>query len=235
MNTQSVHQNKNKSVVLPYEGVILDMDGTLIESTEADFLAWKWLFADYNRSFTFQEYMPLLGIKSADVIQARLDLQGDELKNALQRKMNYFKEVVANNGIRTVPFAEAFLKSLKNYHVQIALATSSRREKMGLLMEKVGLLKYFDVIITGEEVQRGKPAPDIFIHAARTMLLNADKCVVIEDAVNGVAAAKNAGMKCIAITTTHSADQLRQADMVIDTFENANFQNWCSFLYSNAD
>ena len=102
-------------------------------------------------------------------------------------------------------------------------------------MEKVGLLKYFDVIITGEEVQRGKPAPDIFIHAARTMLLNADKCVVIEDAVNGVAAAKNAGMKCIAITTTHSADQLRQADMVIDTFENANFQNWCSFLYSNAD
>src|SRR5438270_7799099 len=114
MNTESVHENKSKSVVLPYEGVILDMDGTLIESTEADFLAWKWLFADYNKSFTFQEYMPMLGIKSTDVIQARLQLQGDELKDALQRKMSYFKEVVANNGIRTVPFAEAFLKSLKD-------------------------------------------------------------------------------------------------------------------------
>lgn len=230
MNIHPVRGSNNKPVVLPFEGVILDMDGTLIESTEADFLAWKWLFADYNVSFTFQEYIPLLGIKSADVMQARLQLHGDALKNALKKKMEYFKEVVASNGIKPVPFADAFLKNLKTYPVQIALATSSRREKMHLLMEKVNLLQYFDVLVAGEEVQRGKPAPDIFIQAARHMQLDAGKCIVIEDAANGIAAAKSAGMKCIAITTTHAANQLQQADLIIDTFEHANITEWSSLM-----
>jgi beta-phosphoglucomutase family hydrolase len=232
MNVNPVQQNPHMPMVLPFEGIILDMDGTLIESTEADYLAWKWLFAHYNKPFTFQQYQPLLGIKSADVIKTQLQLHGEELTYALKKKMDYFKEVVANNGIRTVPFAEALLQNLKKYPVQIALATSSRREKMRLLMEKFGFLPYFDIMVTGEEVQRGKPAPDIFTKAAQQMQLTPNKCVVIEDAANGVTAAKSAHMKCVAITTTHTADLLQHADLVIDTFENADLKEWCTILSS---
>jgi beta-phosphoglucomutase family hydrolase len=230
MMVNPIEANASLPVVLPYSGVILDMDGTLIESTEADYLAWKWLFADYNQEFSFQEYMPLLGIKSADVLHHKLQLNGEELTQALRSKMNYFREVVEDNGIRAVPFAQSFLRSLKDYPVKVALATSSRREKMQLLMEKVEFLNYFDVIVTGEEVHHGKPAPDIFLQAAQKLGVPPDKCVVIEDATNGVAAAKNAQMKCIAITTTHLAEQLLYADLVVDSFENADFAEWCRKL-----
>jgi HAD superfamily hydrolase (TIGR01509 family) len=137
---------------------------------------------------------------------------------------------VADNGIKTVPFVEALMKNLKSYPVRIALATSSRREKMKLLMEKVGFLPYFDAIVTGEEVTNGKPAPDIFLQAAERLHVPAGKCMVIEDAASGVKAAKSAQMKCIAITTTHPADQLQLADLVIDSFENASLGAWCSQL-----
>jgi beta-phosphoglucomutase family hydrolase len=230
MMVNPIEANASVPMALPYSGVILDMDGTLIESTEADYLAWKWLFADYNQAFTFQEYMPLLGIKSIDVLHHKLQLNGEALHQALHKKMSYFKEVVEDNGIRPVPFAQSFLKSLQDYPVKVALATSSRREKMQLLMEKVEFLNYFDVIVTGEEVHHGKPAPDIFIQAAQKLDIPPDKCVVIEDATNGVAAAKNAHMKCIAITTTHSAEQLLYADLVVDTFEKADFADWCRKL-----
>lgn len=230
MKANTVEENVTVPVALPYEGVILDMDGTLIESTEADYLAWKWLFADFGQPFTFQEYMPLLGIKSADVLHYKLRLNGDALHQALQKKMDYFKEIVEDNGIRTVPFAPSFLKSLQAYPVKVALATSSRRHKMQLLMEKAELLNYFDAIVTGEEVHHGKPAPDIFIQAAQKLGMTPDKCVVIEDAANGVAAAKKAHMKCVAITTTHSAEQLLYADLIVDSFEKADFKDWCRKL-----
>jgi beta-phosphoglucomutase family hydrolase len=230
MMVNPIEANASVPLVLPYSGVILDMDGTLIESTEADYLAWKWLFADYNQVFTFQEYIPLLGIKSVDVLHHKLQLNGEELRQALNKKMSYFREVVEDNGIRPVPFAHSFLKSLQDYPVKVALATSSRREKMQLLMEKMEFLYFFDVIVTGEEVHHGKPAPDIFIQAAEKLGIPPEKCVVIEDAANGVAAAKNAHMKCVAITTTHSAEQLLYADLVVDTFEKADLADWCNRL-----
>ena len=219
--------NSAAIATFPFTAVILDMDGTLIESTEADYLAWKMLFADFGFDFSFQEYMPMLGIKSVDVIGSRLQLSGDDLQQALNKKMAYFKEIVTDNGIRTVPFALEMVQSLKQYPVKIALATSSRREKMKLLMEKVKMLPYFDVIVTGEEVHNGKPAPDIFLKAAAQLGVSPDKCVVLEDAANGVAAAKNANMKCIAITTTHSAEQLTKADLVVDSYEKVDFLEWC--------
>lgn len=232
MNVKPGYQNSNATVDLSCKAVIFDMDGTLIESTEADYLAWKWLFEDYNHSLSFHDYMPMLGIKSVDVIKSRLDLTPEEMNKALQQKMAYFKEVVANNGIRTVPFVNELLKGFKKYPVHMALATSSRKEKMRLLMEKLNLLQYFDVIVTGEEVKRGKPAPDIFLQAAERLQVLPEACVVVEDTVHGVAAAKNANMKCVAIATTHTADLLQQADLVIDTFEKADLKDWCSLFGS---
>jgi len=206
------------------KGVIFDMDGTLIETTEADYLAWKNVFADYHKELSFEDYFPLIGMKSAVVVQTRLSLDDEETKKALSQKMKYFSDIAAEKGIQVVPHAIKLLKQLKQENLKIALATSSRQEKMKLVLQLTNLLPYFDVIVTGDLVNRSKPAPDIFLKVAEKLQLKPCECVVIEDAANGVKAAKNAGMKCVAITTTHTEDLLQQADLVIDSYEKLDLQ-----------
>lgn len=215
---------KSNVVNLPFKGVIFDMDGTLIESTQADYLAWQKTFADFGRALSFADYQPLLGIKSADVIKRVLGVvDEDEVKECLATKLKYFREIVSVTPIQPVPGAEKLLQQVKEMPVKMALATSSRSEKMKLVMTSLNFINYFDELVTGEEVVRSKPAPDIFILAAKKLGLDVSECVVIEDAVNGVKAAKAANMKCIAITTTHKEADLFEADAVIDSFDEIDF------------
>lgn len=194
------------------------MDGTLVATTEADFLAWQRIFMDHGKMLAFDHYFPLLGKKSHDVVYHVLKLEGQEAENALHNKMRYFEEIVAQKGIAMMPNAEALLKELKSLGIPLALATSSRKLKMELVLEEVGLLEYFTVLVSGEDVVRGKPNPDIFLLAASKLNADPRHCVVLEDAVSGVKAAKSAGMKCIAVTNTHEAEDLNIADLVISDF-----------------
>lgn len=203
----------------PFRGVIFDMDGTLIETTQADYHAWKKVFEDHGQELSFDDYFPLIGMKSEVVVNTRLHLEGEEAKKALLKKADYFRDIIESHGIQTVPYATRLLKKLKQHNLKLALATSSRSQKMNYVLKLTELLQYFDVIVTGDEVTRSKPAPDVFIKAVEKLNLPVSQCVVIEDAASGVKAAKNAGLKCIAITTTHSADLLHEADLVISSFE----------------
>ena len=212
------------SAEFPFKGVIFDMDGTLIVSTEADYLAWEKVFIDYGKKLSYEEYQPLLGIRSANVIKEQLGITDeDDVKQILKEKFDYFVEVITANPIKAVAAAEVFLQKLADYPVKIALATSSRKEKMQLVLEQLNFLQYFDAIVTGEEVENSKPAPDIFLKAAQRLGLSAADCMVIEDGPIGVAAAKNAKMKCVAITETHSANMLSKADLIIESYLNADF------------
>jgi beta-phosphoglucomutase family hydrolase len=196
--------------------VIFDMDGTLVATTEADFLAWQKLFSTHGRSLSFDEYFPLLGKKSSDVVHHILGLHGHEATVAMHKKMVFFEEIVKEKGIDMMPNAEQLLKALQAEHIPIALATSSRVMKMKLVMKTADLDKYFNVVVTGEEVAIGKPGPDIFLLAAKRLNVDPAQCVVIEDAASGVAAAKAAGMKCVAVTNTHHERDLQEADLVVN-------------------
>lgn len=208
----------------PFKAVIFDMDGTLIESTEADFLAWERLFADYGKTLTYQQYLPMLGIKSVYVIRDYLGVTDKgEVERCLQTKWKYFVEVIDKNGMKEVEGALEFVKKFRQVPMKVALATSSRRPKVDLIMAQLGFINYFDAIVSGDEVERSKPAPDIFIRAAEKLQMPPADCIVIEDAVNGVTAANKAGMKCVAITTTNSAEALSHADVVIESFDDKHF------------
>jgi beta-phosphoglucomutase family hydrolase len=213
------------------KAVIFDMDGTLINSTKADFLAWQKLFSFYGKSLTYEEYIPLLGIKSAQVVKEFLPVKNDEeIQMALTQKLVFFHEYVAENGIYPVPYADVFLKQIKQLDIPVALATSSRKAKMEMVMTKVNLVTLFDAIVTGGDVKNGKPAPDIFIKAAEKLGVRPQDCIVFEDASNGVKAAKNAFMKCVAVSSTQSPESLREADLVIDSFKDLSFTDVCSRL-----
>ncbi|HEX8357580.1 MAG TPA: HAD family phosphatase [Segetibacter sp.] len=217
--------------ILPFKAVIFDMDGTLLESTEADYKAWEKVFNDYGKALSFADYVPLLGIKSANVIKEHLEkTEAEDVKRILKEKFDYFVEWIEENPIQPVLGAEAFLKSLANYPVQVALATSSRKEKMHLVLTQLNFKGFFEAIVTGDEVINSKPAPDIFLKAAERLGVAPEDCMVVEDGPVGVAAAKAAGMKCVAITATHPAEKLQQADLIINTYENADFKEICERL-----
>jgi HAD superfamily hydrolase (TIGR01509 family) len=170
----------------------------------------------------------MLGIKSAEIVKKYLPVKDEEeLQFALAQKLVFFHEIISENGIRTVAYADVFLKQIKQLNVPVALATSSRRAKMEMVMEKLNLLNYFDTVVTGGDVKNGKPAPDIFIKAADKLSVSPHNCIVFEDAVNGVKAAKNADMKCVAISSTQSPEALQEADLIIDSFKNISFPNLC--------
>jgi beta-phosphoglucomutase family hydrolase len=210
------------------KAVIFDMDGTLADSTNADFLAWQRLFSHYNKELTFPEYVPLLGMKSAQIVKDFLPVKNDEeVQFALTKKLVFFHEIISENGIYPVPFADVFLKQIKQYNIPLALATSSRKAKMEMVMAKLNLLSFFDIVVTSGDVKNGKPAPDIFLKAAEKLSVAPANCIVFEDAANGVRAAKNAGMKCVALASHHTIDSLQEADLIIDTFENLSFPNVC--------
>lgn len=217
------------SASFPFKAVIFDMDGTLIDSTEADYLAWKKVFEDYGEDLTFERYFPLLGMKSMVVVHSQLGITDQkEVIRILLDKQRYFEEIVAVNPIQAITGAEKVLKTLRKYPVKIGLATSSRRPKMTLALQRLDFIRYFDTTVTGEEINNSKPAPDIYIEAARRLNVRAEDCVVVEDAVSGVRSAKNAHMKCIAITNTHPAEMLHEADIIINSFTGIDFKAICS-------
>jgi beta-phosphoglucomutase len=214
-----------------FEAVIFDMDGTVIDSINSDFLAWQKLFGDYGKTLSFDDYIPLLGIRSFYVASKFLPLKNEEdLNDALAKKLVYFREVVEENGINSIPHVDEFIKKLKEHKIPLALATSSRRAKMKMVMEEVGLLSFFDVIVAGEDVTNGKPSPEIFLKAASMLNVAPGNCVVFEDAANGVKAAKKASMKCVAIASEITKGLLDEADVIIESFENLEVENLCSLL-----
>ena len=110
------------------------------------------------------------------------------------------------------------IKKLSDY--KLALASSSPRELIDIFLDKSQLHDIFDFVISGEEVKNSKPNPEIFLKCSQYFNIKPEECLVIEDSVTGVQAAKSANMKCIAIVTSHKKEELSKADLVLDDLSN---------------
>ena len=217
------------------KGVIFDMDGVIVNSEElhvafeCDIL--KSLGIDFPEN-GFPEYAGLAMDKFWLSLKERYNLKQpvEELlayDTAMRAKA--FKE---HDHFDSPAGVQNLIKSLKRAGIPIALASSSHTLVIDAIIDKLRFRRYFDVIVSGFELKNGKPAPDIFLYASDLLGTPHAETIVIEDTANGVLAAKNAGMKCVGYQnpTNPTRQDLSQADLVTDSFENINVDQLKSLM-----
>ena len=206
------------------KGAIFDLDGVIVNTVPLHFKAWKAMFSDYKKDFTFEDYKNKVdGIPRIDGAKAILtDLSAEELEKAAAKKQIYFLQLLEKEGINVY---ESTVKLVKEFYAQqIKRAVISSSKNCLPILRKARLVDLFDVIITGNDISRGKPNPDIFLLAAQRLYLEPQECIVFEDAVLGVEAAKRAGMKCIGIDRYNNPQRLSKADYIVKDLSELNAQ-----------
>ena len=198
-------------------GVIFDMDGVLLESEPFLARAASMMFAEKGATVDPKEFAPYFGMgedvllgKTAEAHGVTLNLEADKA-----RTYALYLEIV-HGQIQALPGVVDFIATCKAKGLLIAVASSADRVKVEGNLREIDIPpSTFDIIVNGSEVANKKPAPDIFLEAAHRLGLDPSTCLVIEDAIVGVTAAKAAGARCLAVTTNFRRDQLRDADWVV--------------------
>lgn len=205
------------------KGIIFDMDGVLINTEPLHYRVWKKTFQEKGLEIEYKHYKGCIGSTVGyllDLIQKYygVDFHDDPDLVPLQRKNK--AEMIAKEGFPTIPGVPQMLRRVYESGFLMAVASSSPDVYINQVVEMLEVKKYFQVLCSGENVKNPKPAPDVFLKAAKELELSPDECLVIEDSTNGCRAAKAAGMICLGYHNPDSGDQdLSIADGVIDDYE----------------
>ena len=194
---------------------IFDMDGVVVETVQMHFQAWKRMFEERGKSFTFDQYKAKVdGIPRIDGARAILgDLPPVELNRACDLKQGYFLELLEKEKVPAYEGTVALIRAIRGAGHKAALISSSKN--LPRITASAGVADIWDVIVNGSEITRGKPDPQIFLMAADRLGFLSRDCVVFEDAVQGVVAAKRAGSKCVGIDRYDDPKRLSKADIVV--------------------
>jgi beta-phosphoglucomutase len=202
------------------EGVIFDLDGVIVDSHPAHKNAWRTFFNSIGKEVSEDDLQFVLeGRKREDILRHFLgDLSAEQVKHYGAAKEALFRNSVQE--LKTIDGLTEFLDQLSHAEIPIALASSASRHRAEYMLEELGLRPLFKAIVTGDDVVNGKPDPALFVLAAKGLAVKAANALVCEDAVAGVQAAKNAGMRCLAIASNGRGPVLSKAgaDMVIPDF-----------------
>ena len=197
---------------LPF-GVIFDMDGVLLDSEPFICKAAMMMFAERGLIVQPKDFLPFVGAGEDRFIGGVAEKYAFPLKLQPDKKRTYeiYLEIIRGN-LHPLKGVLVFLETCRKSGKKMALATSADHIKMAGNLKEIGVRpSSFDAVITGEDVIHKKPNPEIFILAAKRMNLKPDECLVVEDAVNGVRAAKASNGRCLALTTSFTEEQLFSA------------------------
>jgi HAD superfamily hydrolase (TIGR01509 family) len=201
--------------------VIFDMDGVLVDSEPLTLRAYRQAAAEFGVQLDGEAYIRQV-ITEGRLIQDFFVSWGgrpEDWEGLFRRKTEVYRELAARE-LKLKPGALELLKELKAQRIPCALATSAARVSMELNFAAQRLAEYFPVTVTFEDVVRKKPDPEVFLKAAEKLNLSPNRCIVIEDALKGLLAAKAAGMICVAVLTPFSrAEDLLVADLVVASLE----------------
>lgn len=193
------------------KGVIFDMDGVLIDSHPVHKKVWAQFLASLDRPVTETELDFVLdGRKREEILRHFLgDLSAQRIREYGQRKNRIYEKTTRE--LKTISGVEQFLGRLESAGIPMAVATSASFERARDTLAALGILPRFDALVTGNDVVKGKPDPEVFMRAAERLQRESHELLVVEDAVSGVKAAKSAGMKCLGIAADGRIEILRAA------------------------
>ncbi|MBI2574687.1 HAD family phosphatase [Candidatus Woesearchaeota archaeon] len=201
------------------KAVIFDLDGVLIDSEELHRKTWNKALEKYGVELSKGDFSNnYFGKRGVDIIMGLKQKYGirvskEEIPKMVRDKNTYFRQEFGKEQI--MPGSEILARNLKRKGYKIALGTSTTKENVDFFRTVLKAFQYFDDVVCADDVSKGKPDPEMFIKAAQKLKVAASDCVVIEDAPHGIEAAKRAGMKCIAVATTHKPSELANADMIV--------------------
>lgn len=189
---------------------VFDMDGVLIDSGAHHRHAWRMLLDEMGAEPADPEHWRLtIGRPSEEAIPLLLGRRvSDAEARRLARRKRDFYQARAQTGLDPVLGVREFLESLEELGVPCAVGTSASRWDAERLLDDLGLLRFFDVMVTADDVMLGKPDPEVWLQVARRLRVPVARCVVFEDAPVGIQAARAAGMRAIGVTTAHRDDEL---------------------------
>jgi beta-phosphoglucomutase family hydrolase len=202
------------------EAVIFDLDGTLIDNNAYHIKAFQAFYDKIGKPFTTEEYKQHInGRMNRDIFDYVFDttLNAEQSEAYTNEKEALYRELYAEH-IKPIDGLLNFLEELERAKIPKAIATSGIIPNINFMFEHVPIKDYFHSVIDSTQIAQGKPHPEIFLKAAVSVNAVPANCVAFEDSVAGILSAKAAGMKVIALTTTHTAEEVKEADLVIKDY-----------------
>jgi beta-phosphoglucomutase len=199
--------------------VIFDMDGVIVHSNPYHKTALQQFARKYGYQLSERELKEKVYGRTNKQWLTNLfgKLSENKLSEYANEKEALFRDLYKDD-IKPVKGLKNFLELLVQNNIPKAIGTSAPYANVEFTLKRTDLEKYFSIILDDTYVTNGKPDPEIYIKVAKALGLPNDQCIVIEDSLSGVAAGKSAGSKVIGITTTHTKEELAEADLVIDDF-----------------
>ncbi len=198
---------------------IFDLDGVIVDTAKYHYLAWKDLANSLGFDFTVEDNERLKGVSRVRSLEILLEIgkkdfdEQTKIEFATRKNNQYVGLISKMTPDEILPGVTDFLQSTKDAGIKIVLGSASKNAP--LILEKIGLEHYFDAVIDGNKVNKAKPDPEVFLKGAMAVKVHSSQCVVFEDAVAGIEAAKNAGMIAIGVGDPQT---LKSADAVISGF-----------------
>jgi len=208
----------NSSVPEAPRAVLWDMDGTLLDSKDYHWQAWQATMAMEGRVLAYEDFISTFGQRNETILKGWLgpDYTEPEMVRFSNVKEERYRQLVRTGGVELLPGVQCWLTRLRGQGWRQAIASSAPLLNIQAILETLDIGGCFDAIVSSEDVQRGKPDPQVFLVAASKVSVPPEHCIVVEDAPAGVEGAHRAGMRAIGVRSSHAA---LPADWVVHTLD----------------
>lgn len=200
------------------QAVLWDVDGTILDSAEHHLRSWQQILAAEGVALTREQFAATFGQRNDTILRGYFgsDFPDDTVTRIADAKEARYRALLHEGGAQLLPGVERWLRELRHHGWRQAIASSAPRLNLEAIVEALGIEAFFDAIVSAEDVQRGKPDPQVFLLAAARLGVRPARCVVVEDAPAGIEGARRAGMRTIGVLSTHR--QLA-GDIVVGTLD----------------
>jgi beta-phosphoglucomutase len=212
---------------------IFDMDGTLVDNMQYHTRAWTALLAERGVHIDSASFVKqTAGLNNPDILRQFIspDLRPEELAELSRRKERLYRELYHPH-VQGLPGVEKFLQAASDRGISLGLATAAGSDNIDFILSRLGVKHLFSSIVSSEELTNGKPHPEIFLKSAAALGVPPGRCLVFEDALLGIEAARRAGMRAVLVATTLSAAQISDRSGICAVIQDFTGIEFSSFLF----